>query len=154
MLKSSESTKSLTQPEEDIIGVGSDSRTGHEGNKPDESELNGAGIDDSEVEVDEVEKNIQKRSKSKKTVRSSDFFTCRAKLAFTKLRQAFFKAPILHHFDLERHIRIETDVSGYAIGRVLSQLTLDDLGQWHSVAFFFARWFQQKPGTRRMTVSF
>ena len=52
------------------------------------------------------------------------------------MRQAFLKAPILHHFDPERHIRIETDASGYAIGGVLSQLTSDNSGQWHPVAFF------------------
>ncbi len=28
------------------------------------------------------------------------------------------------------------DASGYAIGRILSELTSDDLGQWHLVAFF------------------
>ena len=67
-------------------------------------------------------------SKSKKTVRS-DFFTPGAKLVFTELRQAFLKAPIHHHFDPEHHTRIETDVSGYAIGGVFSQLTLDALGQ-------------------------
>ena len=48
----------------------------------------------------------------------------------------FLKAPILHHFDPKCHIRIETDASGYAIGGVLSQLTSDDLGRWHPVAFF------------------
>ena len=69
-------------------------------------------------------------------VRSSDFFTLRAKLAFTKLRQVFLKAPILHHFDPEQHIRIETDVSGYAIGRVPSQLTSDNSDRWHPIAFF------------------
>ncbi len=31
---------------------------------------------------------------------------------------------------------METDVSGYAIGGILSQLTSDDLGRWHPVAFF------------------
>ena len=55
---------------------------------------------------------------------------------FAKLRQVFVKAPILHYFDLERHIRIETDASGYAISAILSQLTSNDLGQWHLVAFF------------------
>ena len=75
-------------------------------------------------------------SKSKKTVRSLDFLTLGAKLAFTKLRQAFLKALILHHFDLERYIWIETDVSGYAIGGVFSQLSSDDLSQWHPVTFF------------------
>ena len=45
------------------------------------------------------------------------------------------------------HIRMETDASGYAISRVLSQLNLDsnaspknsnksDFGQWHPVAYF------------------
>ena len=58
------------------------------------------------------------------------------------MRQAFTKALILRHFDPECHIRIETDASGYTIGRVLSQLTSDhltfdqDQGQWHPVAYF------------------
>ena len=78
----------------------------------------------------------KKLTKSKKAVRSSDFLTPRAKLAFTKLRQVFLKAPILHYFDLKLHIRIEIDVSSYAIGEVFSQLTLDNLGQWYPVAFF------------------
>ena len=33
-------------------------------------------------------------------------------------------------------MRIETDVSSYAIGGVFSQLTSDDLSGWHPVAFF------------------
>ena len=48
------------------------------------------------------------------------FLIPKARLAFTQLRQAFVKVPILHHFNLESHIRIETDTSGYAIGGVLS----------------------------------
>ena len=31
------------------------------------------------------------------------------------------------------------DSSGYAIGRVFSQLTSDDLGQWHLMAFFLQK---------------
>ena len=98
-------------------------------------------VDDIEVEVDKIKKKSQKTSKSKSLFKSkktiiSNIFTPGAKLAFTELRQAFLKAPILYHFDLEYHIQIETDVSGYAIGGVLSQLTSDDLKQWHSVAFF------------------
>ena len=65
-----------------------------------------------------------------------DFFTPAAKLAFTKLRQAFLKASIFHHFDPECHIWIETDTLSYAIGEIFSQLTLDDLGRWHPIAFF------------------
>ncbi len=53
---------------------------------------------------------------------ASPFLTPEALLVFTQLRQAFTEAPILHHFDPEHHIRIETDASGYAIGVVLSQL--------------------------------
>ena len=66
--------------------------------------------------------------KSKKTIRL-DFFTPRARLTFTKLRQAFVKAPILYNFNPKRHIRVETDTSGYAIGGVPSQLISNDLGQ-------------------------
>ena len=59
-----------------------------------------------------------------------------AEQPFTQLRQTFTKALILQHFDSEYHIQIETDVPGYAIGGVLSQLTLDKLGRWHSIAFY------------------
>ena len=31
---------------------------------------------------------------------------------------------------------IETDVSNYAIDRFLSQLTSNNLGQWHLVAYY------------------
>ena len=50
-----------------------------------------------------------------------------AREAFNQLRQAFTKALIFQHFDLECHIRIETDTSGYTIERVLNQLTSDHL---------------------------
>ena len=88
-------------------------------------------VDGSEVEVGEKGQNL---SKSKKT--ELGFHTSGARKTFTKLRQAFVKAPILHHFDPERYIRVETDASGYVISEVLSQLTSDDLGRWHPVAFF------------------
>ncbi len=58
---------------------------------------------------------------------------------FIKLKQAFVKAPILNHLAPERHIKIKIDVSGYAIGGILNQLTLDDLGHWHPVAFSFQK---------------
>ena len=129
------------EPKKGGVGVGGDSKAERSGSK-----IDGNGMDDvefhgGEIEDDEVGKKGRKMSKSKNLFKSektvvSDFLTPEAKLAFTKLRQAFLKAPILHHFDLERHIRIETDVSGYAIGGVLSQLTSDDSGRWHPVAFF------------------
>ena len=37
---------------------------------------------------------------------NSNFLPPKAKLAFSWLRQAFIEAPILHHFDPERYIRI------------------------------------------------
>ena len=74
-----------------------------------------------------------------KTLRSSGFFNLRAKLAFTKLRQAFLKAPIFYHIDLKHYIQIATDISRYAIGELFSQLTSDNLGQWYLVAFFLQK---------------
>ncbi len=59
----------------------------------------------------------------------ASFLTSKAKKAFTKLRQTFVEAPIQNHYDSKRHIQIEIDASGYAIGGILSQLTSDDLGQ-------------------------
>ena len=59
---------------------------------------------------------------------SEIFFIFETKKAFKKLRQMFIETLILNHFDLERHIWIKTDVSGYTIGKILSQLTLNNLG--------------------------
>ena len=73
---------------------------------------------------------------SKNSNRATSYLTPNAKQAFTKLRQAFTKALILRHFDPKCHIRIKTDASGYAISGVLSQLTLDNLDQWHLVVFY------------------
>ena len=67
------------------------------------------------------------------------YLTLEARLAFAQLRKTFTKAPILQHFDLKCHIRIETHVSGYAIGEILSQLTLDNLDWWHPVAFYLQK---------------
>ena len=74
------------------------------------------------------------------------FLTPDARTAFNRLQITFTEAPILWHFDPEYHIRIETDALGYAIGRVLSQMTSGtspngvvikaDLSQWHLLAFF------------------
>ena len=113
------------QPKKGGDGVDDDSRAGRGGSKINGSGMDNIEIDGSEVEVDEVRKKGQKTSKfknsskSKKTVKS-DFFTPGTKLMFTKLRQAFLKALILHYFDPERHIRIEMDISGYAISRIFS----------------------------------
>ncbi len=96
-----------------------------------------------------------KKPKLPKANSGTDFLTSGAKEAFIHLRKAFTEAPILRHFDPGYHIRIETDASGYTIGGVLSQMTLDqhssghvtdknlnpifsnsEIGQWYLVAFF------------------
>ena len=102
----------MTRPGKGKVGVGGDSKAGH-----DRSELDGSEVNGGEVGDNEVGKKVQKLFKSKnlsklKKTLGSDFFTLGAKLAFIELRQEFVKAPILHHIDPKRHIRIETDVSG------------------------------------------
>ena len=82
------------------------------------------GIDGSNCENGTVEK--LPRSKN---LNWAGYLIPKARSAFTQLRKAFIEAPILRHFNLECHIGIETDASGYPIARVLSQLTFDNLGQ-------------------------
>ena len=67
---------------------------------------------------------------------ATGYLILEARLAFTQLKKTFIKALILRLFDPECHIRIKTDMSGYVIGEVLSQLTLNNLDQWHPVAFY------------------
>ena len=74
--------------------------------------------------------------KGVEAARSSDYLTPVTKKAFNHLWYTFTQAPILQYFDLERHLWIETDVSSYAIDKVLSQLTLDNLGQWYPVTYY------------------
>ena len=50
----------------------------------------------------------------------SIFLTPNAKKTFNHLWLAFIKAPIVQYFDLENHIQIEDDASGYAIGGMSS----------------------------------
>ena len=81
---------------------------------------------------------------SKNSNRAIGYLTPDAKRAFIQLRQVFTKAPILQHFDLECYIRIETDASSYAICGVQSQLTWNNLGQWHPVAFYIWKMISAK----------
>ena len=95
----------------------------------------------------------RKSAKSKNQTKSGNsnnleelkFLTSKAKEAFNCLRQAFIKAPIFRHFDSKCHIRIETNVSGYVIEKVLSQLTPNQVTSdeiigsnvnWHPVTYF------------------
>ena len=69
---------------------------------------------------DNCEDEIVKKSPSKNLNGATGYLIPEARFAFTKLRKTFTKALIIQYFDLECHMRIETDASGYPIGRVLS----------------------------------
>ena len=84
---------------------------------------------------DHEDKTVERSLYSKNSNRATDYLTPNARQAFTKLRQAFTKASILRHFNLEYYIRIETDASGYAISCVLNQLT--NSGRWYPVTYYF-----------------
>lgn len=45
------------------------------------------------------------------------------------MRQTFIKTPIIYYFDPENRIWIETNIFGYTIGEVFSQLTLHKLSR-------------------------
>ena len=127
MLKTSNTTS--TKPRKDVVAIGGNKKKYGDRVKP----VDKNDIDDGEVGNNKLGKN-QKMSKSKKlfhtkTIIRSDFFTPEARLAFTELRQVFIKAPTPHYFNLKRHIWVKTNISGYAISGVLSQLTLDNLGR-------------------------
>ncbi len=62
---------------------------------------------------------------------ATTFFTAKTRLAFTQLRQAFTKAPILHNFYSDCHIFIKADTSWYAIGTFPSQLIPDQHSSHH-----------------------
>ena len=90
-MKTSKSTKSLTQPRRGGVGVDGSSRTGRDGSKLDGSKIDNDEVDGDKVRDDEVGKKVQKLLKSKNLFKSkkmtrSDFFILRARLAFTKLR--------------------------------------------------------------------
>lgn len=55
----------------------------------------------------------------------TDLLTSITKKVFIYLQKTFIGAPILRYFHSEYYIYIETDASGYAISRVLNQITLD-----------------------------
>ena len=83
------------------------------------------------------------------TEAGSKFLTPNARTTFNHLWLAFTKAPIFQYFDPESPIWIETDISGYTIDKVLSQLTSKtnpnrvvtktNLSQWHPVVFFLKK---------------
>ena len=82
--------------------------------------------------------------KGVKAARGSDYLTPATKKAFNHLRHAFIQVPIFQYFDPEWHIRIETLASDYAISGVLSELTLDNSGQWHPMAYYLQKMIPAK----------
>ena len=66
---------------------------------------------------------------SKNMKARSDFLTPKARLAFTKPRQIFVKALILHYFDLEYNIWMKSDTFKNIICDILSQLTSNNFDQ-------------------------
>ena len=106
----------------------------------DMAEVDEFGVDGGGDHKDEA----VRKSPSKNLNGVTGYLTPDARRAFTQLKQAFTKVPILRHFNPECHIQIQTDASGYAIVGVLSQLTLDNLGQWHPVAYYFQKMISVK----------
>ena len=53
--------------------------------------------------------------------------------AFRELKEAFVKAPILHHYDPKKETFVEVDASDYVSALLISQL--DDNGILHPIAF-------------------
>ena len=72
------------------------------------------------------------------------------KAAFKAFKEAFTKAPVLLYFGPNKPIHLETDSSGFALKRILSQLGEEPadpelLKYWHLVAF----WSQKKISAER-----
>jgi hypothetical protein len=65
-------------------------------------------------------------------------FTSDAKKSFEKLRQIFFTASLLRHFDSNRKIKLETDASNFAISEIISQLN-EAIEQWYFIIYWFKK---------------
>ena len=60
-----------------------------------------------------------------KNIGKSIFLTPNIKKTLNHLKQMLIKASIFWHFNLEKHIQIETNISSYSMSGVLSQLNLN-----------------------------
>ena len=65
--------------------------------------------------------NLLKKSIKEIKIESFDW-PIKAKKTFRRLREAFTKAPLLCHFDLELFIRVETDALDFDLADILIQL--------------------------------
>ena len=71
--------------------------------------------------------------KGKKPGLIADNWQEREQESFEQLIDAFIAAPVLRHYDPDRHLRLETDASGTAYAGILSQKWEDG---WHPIAYF------------------
>ena len=81
---------------------------------------------------------LSKSSTSKDPI-GAGYLISDVKKALNFLRQVFIQVFIPQHFNPKRHIRIGINASSYTIGGIFSQLTLDNLGQWHAVAYYLGK---------------
>ena len=139
MLKTSSPTGSSTilqfidVADEDEIGEGKSSKNRtHLSNPSASKKSTGVGY----LTFGSAKKGGGNTKKSVKATKSSDYLIPAAKNALNYLRHTFTQAPILQHFNSEWHIWIETNISGYTISKILSQLILDNLSQWYPVAYY------------------
>jgi hypothetical protein len=65
-------------------------------------------------------------------------FTSNAKKSFENLRQVFFTASLLRHFDSNRKIKLETNASNFAILKIFFQLN-ETIEQWHFIIYWFKK---------------
>ena len=81
----------------------------------------------------DCENKTVKKSIFKNSNKVVGYLIPKTRSTFTQLRKVFIKVLVLGHFDLKFHIRIKTDVSGYAISIMLNLLI--DLDKWHLVIY-------------------
>lgn len=64
------------------------------------------------------------------------FLTLGAQLVYIELKQTFSMALIFCCVNPKCYIKIETNVSSYAICGIFCQVTFDNFSQWHLIAYF------------------
>ncbi len=78
-------------------------------------------------------KRAVQRKKKDLALRKKDFLTPEARRFFQEFVAIFTTSPFRVHFDAKRLIKLETDVSGYAISGILSR---KQETEWNVVAHF------------------
>ncbi len=81
----------------------------------------------------DMTKRAAKRTKKDLALRKKEFLTPEARRSFQELIATFTTSPFLVRFDTKRPIKLETNASGYALFRILSQ---KQEREWKVVAYF------------------